>query len=99
MKQFLQPLLETIEKAFNWIISTFDTHTKGASARKITAFWVMLVLVTTSRGVWLVWAWKHDNFDLLEVLTDADYLLVAGLLGLTTYQALKEKKQTNEEQS
>ncbi len=86
-----QQITSAIEKAFNWLTSTFDTHTKGGSARKVTAFWIMVVLVTVSRGVWLVWAWKHNDFSQLQALTNADYLLVGGLLGLTTYQAIKEK--------
>lgn len=31
-----------MKKLINWIAASFDTHSKGASARKLTAFSIML---------------------------------------------------------
>jgi hypothetical protein len=82
---------QELKKAFDWILASFDNTSKGASARKLTAFWILMIIVTGSRATWLVWAWKHDNFSLIDILTAADYSLVAACLALTTYQGIKKK--------
>lgn len=78
------------------IDSTADVHNKkGWSARKLTAFTMtaLMVIVVT---VWLIWALKNNNFNLmLEVLAVlASY--GGACLGMATYQSIKTNKPANE---
>jgi hypothetical protein len=68
----------------NKLISSLDTHTKGFSARKLTAFGVMICVIA-AHIKWLSLA----DFSLLGEILMIDYAFVAALLGMTTYQNIK----------
>ena len=69
------------------IVSSLDTHSKGLSARKLTAFAVMTCVIAAHA----MWLYKGDLTNISEIFI-VDYTFVAALLGLTTYQAIKEKQ-------
>ena len=73
MKQYLHKL-----------ISSLDNHTKGFSARKLSAF-VIILCVVAAHIKWLSLA----DFSLLGEILMIDYAFVAALLGMTTYQNIK----------
>jgi len=65
-----------IKKIFTWIGSSFDTHSSGASARKLTAFAFMLCIV------WCHLKWI-DHSNVVEALwVDVSGLLLC--LGIVT---------------
>ncbi len=68
----------------NKLISSLDVHTKGFSARKLTAFGVMICVIA-AHIKWLSLA----DFSLLGEILLIDYTFVAALLGMTTYQSIK----------
>lgn len=74
MKQFIQNL-----------ISSLDTHSKGFSGRKLSAF-VIVACVVSAHVKWMA---LGDFTQLISVLT-VDYGFVALLLGLTTYESIKK---------
>ena len=69
-----------MNKLFSYIGSSFDTHSQGASARKLSAFVTMFLIVYCHRFV--------DTANIVEVLI-ADSGLLCVLLGITTYEKIK----------
>ena len=49
-----------------------DNLPYGASSKKLSAFGALVVLATITQFTWLVWAYKHDNWDLLEWILTMD---------------------------
>jgi len=75
-----------MDQIINRIIDTFKAgERKGISSRKITAF-VIMVLVITAHII----AFTKENFlqYIIEILL-ADYAMIAALFGLTTYESHK----------
>lgn len=69
-----------MRKLFKYLGASFDTHSQGASARKLSAFAIMMAIVYSHRYV--------DSTNLAEVLF-ADGGLLCVLLGITTYEKIK----------
>ena len=69
-----------MKKLFQYIGSSFDTHSQGASARKLSAFVTMLLIIYCHRFV--------DSANIVEVIV-ADSGLLCVLLGITTYEKIK----------
>ena len=76
----------------NKLISSLDTHTKGFSARKLTAFAVMLCVIA-AHVKWL----SLGDFAMLGEILLIDYAFVAALLGMTTYQSIKSSQGNDKE--
>ena len=74
--------------------SAFDTHSKGFSARKLTAFAITLC-VFVAHIAWIKSAFQKEDFSLLEGILIIDYAFIGGLLGLTTYEAIKKQGNDN----
>lgn len=73
-----------MKEFINKLIATLDTHSKGFSARKLTAF-VIVCCVIAAHVKWLS---LGDLTQLGEVFI-IDYSFIAALFGMTTYQNLK----------
>ena len=81
-----------MKQLLNKLISSLDTHTKGFSARKLTAFAVMLCVIA-AHVKWL----SLGDFAMLGEILLIDYAFVAALLGMTTYQSIKSLKGSDKE--
>ena len=68
------------------ILKSFDTNEGGFSARKLTAF-VIVVMVIITHIKWLT----LGNLTQLEMVLTIDYGFIAALFGMTTYHSLKTK--------
>jgi hypothetical protein len=73
------------------LLSAFDTHSKGFSARKLSAFVIILCVVAIHIG-WLKYAFRTENFSLMEGLLMIDYAFIAACLGMTTYETIQKIK-------
>lgn len=71
------------------LLSAFDTHSKGFSARKLSAFAIMACVVLM-HVVWLKYAFRTEKFDLLEGILLIDYAFIGTCLGMTTYETVKK---------
>jgi hypothetical protein len=72
---------------YNGFIGSLDTKPhNGFSARKLTSITVMACVVA-AHIKWIA----LGNFQQLEMVLTIDYAFVAALLGMATYQRLKEK--------
>lgn len=79
MKDFIQKLIDSLEN-----------NTKGFSGRKLTAF-AIVICVIAAHIKWL----SLGDFSLMGEVFMIDYSFIAALFGMTTYQNLKSKGDTN----
>jgi len=77
-------LIKSIDKSWKWFFSAFDTHSKGMSSRKSTAF------ILTALYCFL--SIKYTTPENLEyvLMTTAGFCLA--LLGLTTFSDFRGSK-------
>lgn len=75
-------------KFLKYLQSSFDTNTKGASARKLSAF-IIIICVVVAHVKWIA----LGNFSQLELVLTIDYSFIAALLGMTTYESIKKKNE------
>ena len=80
-----------MKEFINKLIATLDTHSKGFSARKLTAF-VIVCCVIAAHIKWL----SLGDFTQLETVFMIDYSFIAALFGMTTYQNIKSKDTTEQ---
>jgi len=69
---------------FRWILGSFDTTFKGASAKKLTAF-IFVILI-----IWLHCKYCELSNCIEFLLTDAG--MVLALLGVSTWDKLRTNK-------
>lgn len=72
-----------MRKILSYVFSGLDTHSKGASARKLSAF-VIVLLVIVTHVKWI----SLGDFTQLETVLIIDYGFIAGCLGMTTYETI-----------
>jgi len=75
----------------NQIKESFMSHSKGFSARKMTAFVVTLLIVYTHYK-WLRSCYNNNHFDLLPQVLLIDFSALLCLLGLTTWEKISSLK-------
>lgn len=80
-----------MKELFIKLQSAFDTHSKGFSARKLTAFTIVLC-VFVGHIAWIKNAFVKDDFSLFEGVLIIDYGFISTLLGMTTYESIKKGK-------
>lgn len=67
--------------------ASFDTTNKGFSARKLTAFVTMVMVIIID----VKWLRSYQWVYITEILA-LHFMFILTLLGLATWQAVKEKK-------
>ncbi len=78
------------KRIIKWLKASFEYGTRDASARKLTAFAIVLCVVSI-HFAWTYNAIKTSNFDLMVEILLSDFAFVSALLGMTTYQYIKDK--------
>ncbi len=84
-----------ILKAVNWFAGSADNHPGGASSKKLSAFWALVVLVTITQFTWLCWAYHHSDWNHFEYVLTSDLLFAATGLGLNSFEKIKGKADTS----
>jgi hypothetical protein len=77
----------SIKEIFNNVISAFDTHTKGFSARKLAAF-TIIVMIVIAHIKWF----KSDHWEYLGEVLMLDFGFISVCLGMTTWESITNKK-------
>ena len=75
-----------MKEFINKLIGALDTHTKGFSARKLSAF-VVIVLIVITHVKWF----KSDHWEHLDAVLALDFGFISVCLGMTTYESIKTK--------
>lgn len=78
---------EKIGQFLSKLASSLDTGKDGFSARKLTAL-VTMIMVIIIDVKWL----RSDQWQYIEIILGLHFTFILVLLGLTTWQSLKEKK-------
>ncbi len=78
---------EKISQFLIKLSASFDTSNKGFSARKLTAFVTMLMVIVID----VKWIRSEQWIYISEILA-LHFMFILTLLGLATWQAVKEKK-------
>lgn len=66
-----------------------DNLPGGASSKKLSAFWALVVLATITQFTWLVWAYENNNWDLFEWVLTADLVFAGTALGINSIEKIK----------
>lgn len=80
-----------MKKIIDNILGALDTHTKGFSARKLSAF-VIICCVIVLHVKWF----KSDRWEFLGEVLALDFGFVSVCLGMTTYESIKKKEEPKE---
>jgi hypothetical protein len=75
----------------DWVKGSLDNQPGGASSKKLSAFWALVVLASTTQFTWLVWAFTHDDWKLLEWVLTADLIFAGTALGINSIEKIKGK--------
>ncbi len=81
-------------KIFQKIFQSFNNEPGGYSARKLTAF-TGTGCIVLCHLVWLHYAFKNKDFQLLPSVLPSDIALITACLGLTTYERVKSNPDSN----
>lgn len=79
-----------MKELINKLMSALDTHSQGFSARKLSAFVIIICCISAH----VKWMALGDFSQLTTVLT-IDYGFIALCLGLTTYEKIKSNDKPN----
>lgn len=82
------------KERFTGLLSSFDNHSTGLSGRKLTAF-AGVSSGVSSQLVWLIYAFKSGDFDLLTEIVIIDFSLALLCLGIITFQEILKFKNGN----
>lgn len=78
------------ETLSQWLKGSMDNHPGGASSKKLSAFWALVILASVTQFTWLVWAYKHDNWSMLEWVLTADLVFAGTALGINSVEKIKK---------
>ena len=83
-------------KMLEWLKGSADNSPGGASSKKLSAFWALVVLATSTQLTWLIWAVVHDNWTHFEYVITADFSFAAAGLSINAIEKVKGKADTSE---
>jgi len=78
-----------MKEFINKILSAFDNHSKGFSARKLSAF-TIVVCVFVAHIAYIKNCFINNDFKSLESILIIDYGFISTMLGLTVYESIKK---------
>lgn len=79
-----------------WLQGSADNKPGGASSKKLSAFWTLVILVSPPVLAWTIWAYKHDDWSLLTSVLGILLLSIATYLGINSNEKLKGKADITE---
>lgn len=66
-----------------------DNQPGGASSKKLSAFWSLVILVSPIEFTWLIWAYRHDNWALLPEVLTINLMFAAVALGINAAEKIR----------
>jgi hypothetical protein len=82
-----------------WLQGSADNKPGGASSKKLSAFWTLVVLVTVPVLTWTLWAYKHNDWSLLISVLTILSLSIATYLGINSNEKIKGKANSTEKEN
>lgn len=81
--------MKKVVNFIKYIVSSIDNHTDGASGRKLTAMWIIVIIITPADIYYTFFLKQQPDFITWLIIHFSVVLL---LLGLVTFQQLLEFK-------
>jgi len=86
-------MTQIIIKVIAWVKGSADNLPGGASSKKLSAFWALVVVATPVIATWAVWASIKSDWTYLPHMVDALLLFSATCLGVNAWE--KKNKVAN----
>lgn len=83
--------MEKLREILNNLLDSFKTNSNGYSARKISAF-AIIVMVISLHIKWF----NSDKWEYVGEILALDFAFVSVALGMTTYEAIKKNSTPKE---
>ena len=83
-------------KMLEWIKGSADNSPGGASSKKLSAFWALVIMSTPPLFTWMIWAYKHNDWTLLATILGILLTFAATCLGINAVEKVKGKADTSE---
>jgi len=83
--------MEKLSEILDNLLNSFKTNSGGYSARKISAF-VIIVMVISLHIKWF----NSDKWEYVGEILALDFAFVSVALGMTTYEAIKKNSTPKE---
>lgn len=80
-------MIKKLKEIFNNCLGALSTNKDGYSARKLSAF-IMIIMVIILHIKWF----RADKWEYVGEILAFDYTFVLSCLGLTTWEAIKGKQ-------
>jgi len=80
-----------------WLKGSADNSPGGASSKKLSGFWALVVLATSTQFTWLIWAVIHGEWTHFEYVITADFTFAAAALSINAVEKIKGKADTTEQ--
>lgn len=81
-----------IRKQFGWLKGSADNEPGGASSKKLTGFWYLVILVTPIELAWLGWALYTGNWDYLMPVLGFNGTIGLAAFGIGVNEKLQQNK-------
>ena len=78
--------MKKLKEILENILNSFKTNAEGYSARKISAFIIMIMVVCLH----IKW-FRSDRWEYIGEVLGFDFMFILCCLGLATWQSVKEK--------
>lgn len=83
-----------VTKVVMWFAGSADNKPGGASSKKLSLFWCIVILATPPIFTWMHWAYKHDDWGLLVPVLGIIFTYAAIFAGINSNEKIKGKADT-----
>lgn len=85
-------MYDFLNRFSKWLAGSMDNQPGGASSKKLSAFWSLVILVSPIEFTWLIWAYRHDNWTLLPEVLTINLMFAAVALGINAAEKIRKKE-------
>lgn len=83
----------------NWLQGSADNKPGGASSKKLSAFWTLVIMTTPPVLVWTYWAYNNNDWSMLIPVLTILFAAAATFLGINSFEKIKGKANTDNNQN
>ena len=88
---------EKINNFIKWLQGSADNKPGGASSKKLSAFWAIVIMGTLPEIFWMIWAFRKGDWSLLPTILGIILTFAAAALGINAVEKIKGKANVTEE--
>lgn len=75
----------------DWLKGSADNSPGGASSKKLSAFWALVIVSSPPVFMWAFWAYKHNDWSMLTSVLTIMLTFAATCLGINAAEKIKGK--------